>query len=828
MSSVHTNTDIAPERNFGRRTFLKGTAATLGLVALTGTGCAPKQQLEEAPQTIEAPEEQIFSGVCRGNCFGGCSLKITVRDGKVVSTMANDLPDARYKRICQRGHSHLQRIYDPKRLKTPVRRVGERGAGEWEQISWDEAIEEITTKWKQYREESGNESIGFMIGTGNFGTSTYNYPMRLREQMSATNIVVCYDNAYFGGNAFAQGTGEGFYGNEIADILNAKTIFLWGSNPSESQPQNWHFIAEAHAAGAKLVCIDPNYTVAASRSDIHVTLRPGTDSVLIMAMLNIAVENGWTDPDFIKKGSVGPFLVKESDGKFLRKSDLGIEPTVTADPTTGKEVKVDPLVVRDSDGKIGTPEEIADPVIEGRYDVEGVPVTCAYTLLIERCKEWTPARAAEICDIPEETIQEIAKLYAAEGPSTIYQGFGADHYVNGHKVYFNLCAMAAVTGNMGKSGGSCGYDWTYAGYINFVRPAPLMPKDFVPGPKVPATKIPDIAKDKQLEGKAINLRSLYIWTSNPVSNQTDRTAWLEAFDNLDLVVVADMTMNDTTMYADIVLPVVHWFESIELMAQTSPYLLLQEQAIDPLYESKTDVDIINLLGNGMGFKGDYDYTLEEYLAATLNNPAAEAKGVTWDRLKEEKCIPAFSTSPYVHGANGVFPTASKREQFYLETPVPFVDYGQAIDVEKERLPYWEPPHEAWTESVDNYAANELSSKYPLIYTTERNKMKCHTQWGHSPWMLELYSEPVIRMNPADAEARGIVEGDYVRAFNDRGDAVFKAVLHAGARPGLVIVPKGWEVDQFKEGHYSNLTSREFNPACANNCYFDSLIEVEKA
>lgn len=819
MSS--NTTDMATGMSFGRRTFIKGAAATLGLAAVAGaSGCSPANELSTDDSSGEPPEEQFFNGVCRGNCFGGCALKIKVRDGNVVSTTAQDVPDERYRHICQKGMLHLQRIYDPGRVKTPLRRVGERGSGEWEEITWDEAIEEITTKWKQYQAESGNSSIAFMAGAGNQGLSATQYMGRLRKLMGGTTINGHYDGAYFYGNGNAEGVGEGYNTNEITDLLNAKSIFIWGSNPSEAQPRNWHFLMDAKAAGATLVCIDPNWTVAASRSDVHVSLRPGTDNALIMAMMNVIVENGWTDVDFIKKSTVGPFLVKESDGKFLRQSDLG----------QGSAEEGDKILVRDSNGNVGTADEIADPVIEGAFEIEGIRVTCAYSLLLDAIAPWTVERASELCDVPGETIRKLAEIYTQNAPSSIYQGFGPDHYVNGHEVYFTLCAMAAISGNLSKLGASCGYCWEFAGYMNLVKTAAADPDASLikPSITIPAGRVNDVVHGMKIGEETVNLRSIYIYVGNPVANQTERLSWLDTFDNLDLVVVADMRMGDTANYADIVLPVTHWFELPEIMPQTSAYLILQEKAIDPLYEAKTDVEITNLLGNAMGFEGLFDYTNEEYLAACVTNPSAAARGVTWERLKDEKIIRAYSADPYIHAAGGVFPTATGREQFYQESPTPYVNYKQKIDVEKERLPYWEPPHEAWPETVGRYEATEASKKYPIIFTTERNKMKVHTMWGHAPWLLELYPEPIIRIHPQDAKARGIAEGDYVRAYNDRGDAVFKAQLNAGIRPGMVVAPKGWEEDQFKSGHYSNLTSRVFNEACPNNCYFDALVEIEKA
>jgi len=152
----------------------------------------------------------------------------------------------------------------------------------------------------------------------------------------------------------------------------------------------------------------------------------------------------------------------------------------------------------------------------------------------------------------------------------------------------------------------------------------------------------------------------------------------------------------------------------------------------------------------------------------------------------------------------------------------------ASDIEKERLPHFEPPFEAWPVSVGGYERNPLAAKYPLIYTSERSKFKTHTMWGHNPWLLELISEPIIKLNPGDAADRGVKQGDYVKVYNDRGYVVIKAVLNPGIRPGMVVIPKGWEEGQFKEGHYQNLTSNATHKVCVNNNYFDALCEVVKA
>ena len=129
-----------------RRSFLKGSMAAAAMLGMAPTVSVAENKAEEAAPAAE----QVYCGVCRGNCGGGCFLNVHVRDGKVVRTSARDLPNPEYNRICVKGLTHSYRMYGADRLKYPMRRVGERGAGQWEQISWDEAIKEITDKWKGY------------------------------------------------------------------------------------------------------------------------------------------------------------------------------------------------------------------------------------------------------------------------------------------------------------------------------------------------------------------------------------------------------------------------------------------------------------------------------------------------------------------------------------------------------------------------------------------------------------------------------------------------------------------------------------------------------
>lgn len=334
-----------------RRNFLKTTGAA-GVAAVAAGAAAPQlAAIAEGyePGQPETQGEQIFRGVCRPNCFGFCHLNVHVRDGKVVKTSRAEYNESCYTRICQRGLSHVQRIYDPKRLKYPMRRVEgtERGAGEWERISWDEALQEIAGNIRDTQKQYGEGALAFLTASGNQAVAITSAYSRLASLLNASSIMPCLDmGSYYGmtavaGNYISPLMGMGMWeGNEPTDAKNAKSIVVWGANITDAQIQNWHLVKEAMQGGTKLVVIDPTFTQIAAKADKWISVRPGSDTLLKYALMNIVLEKNAQDVDYLRDHTVAPFLVREDTGMFLRRSDMGIEPTATGktNPTTGQEI----------------------------------------------------------------------------------------------------------------------------------------------------------------------------------------------------------------------------------------------------------------------------------------------------------------------------------------------------------------------------------------------------------------------------------------------------------------------------------------------------------
>ncbi|WP_245874240.1 molybdopterin-dependent oxidoreductase [Raoultibacter massiliensis] len=218
-------------------------------------------------------------------------------------------------------------MYSADRLQYPMRRTGERGAGEFERITWDEALDEITDKWKAIIDQYGPNAIATWMNSGNFGTCTgggfAGIMPRFGAVMGFSSIKGDIDAAQgFAATKIYGGMSEAQANNEPTDYVNSKTFINWASNPTISQPQIVHFMLDAKENGTKLIVIDPVYNATAAKADWYIPINPATDGVLAMAILNEIMVAGNEDQEFVRSHTEAPLLIKE-DGMFLRMSDLG-------------------------------------------------------------------------------------------------------------------------------------------------------------------------------------------------------------------------------------------------------------------------------------------------------------------------------------------------------------------------------------------------------------------------------------------------------------------------------------------------------------------------
>ncbi|HHW07181.1 MAG TPA: molybdopterin-dependent oxidoreductase [Clostridia bacterium] len=804
-----------------RRTFVKASAtATIaaGVIASAEPWESSMKMLALNDNPVKESEEQLFSSVCRSNCFQCCRLYAHVRDGKLVKTTPAPYLDEIYTGDCLKGLSLVQRTYSPTRIKYPMRRVGERGENKWERISWDEAITEIARKFKEIQAKYGPRSLVLDTGSGNYGLvhGIQGVVNRLANSIGCTKLNVCYDQATGYGSDRVIGGGVWLWGNEPRTMLDAKNIIVWGSNPVNSQPQNWRILRKAQKKGAKVITIDPIYSATANKSDEFIPIVPGTDLMLVLAMLNYIVSNGLIDLEFVKMRTTAPFLVRRDNGKVLRRSDF--EPGIPAEE--------DDYYVWDS--AAGQPVLLkqgpADVAIEGTFRVNGVEVDTVFTLLKKHVAQYTLEKASELTKIPVEKIEYLARTYV-DGPTTIYTNYGIDHYQNGHLWSFAAFIMACVTGQIAKPG--AGFTGLYVQYIPINYANVYVTNGQMAFGDLPQLYFHQVVKEQEFMGQPFPVKAILTMCSNSMSNWAQQNVWFtDILPNIEFFVVIDTEFTDTARYADIVLPAAFWFEVNDLrVSYNNPYILIQEKAIEPLYESKPDAEIMAMIGREMGLAEFFPehYTDEDWIEMLLDADVLRQMNITYDRLKKEKVIRGEGSAekPYIRGEL-YFLTPTGRAQLYCENPQPRVNYGQDLTgvVEKERLPYFKPPAEAWKD-------HPLYQKYPLVFIQEHSRFRSHTQWFNTPMLKELDPEPLAKISRADAEARGIKTGDIVEVFNDRGRAVLKAEVNDAIPKGVIVIPKGWQREQFIEGCFQELTNTTSDPMAVNFAYFDCLVDVRK-
>ncbi|OPX36451.1 MAG: hypothetical protein B1H12_07035 [Desulfobacteraceae bacterium 4484_190.2] len=240
--------------------------------------------------------DSVVKSHCR-MCHGGCGVLVYVKDGKIAKIAGDPDCPINHGTLCSKGIGASQLVYHPDRLTYPVRRVGSKGSGKWERISWDEALDTIAEKILNYKESFGAESIVMGYGTGRENEAViYRFANLLGSPNTLTAGHFCY-GPRIATTIITCGT------NPIVDYENnPRCIMVWGNNLVISNPDCYKGepFSTALDAGAKLIAVDPRLTRIAARADIWLPLRPGTDTALALGMCNVIVQEGLYDKEFVE------------------------------------------------------------------------------------------------------------------------------------------------------------------------------------------------------------------------------------------------------------------------------------------------------------------------------------------------------------------------------------------------------------------------------------------------------------------------------------------------------------------------------------------------
>ena len=245
---------------------------------------------------------RVIKTVCQ-MCYSYCGMDVTVKDDRILRVEGMREHPQNHGRLCAKGLSSQQLANDPKRLRYPLRRIGERGSGKWERITWNSAIEEITEKLIAVRDKFGPEYLGYYRGQGPGWDTNYSYVCRFMNAWGSPNIFT-HGHLCFTPRFIAHVVTYGGYPEP--DYENANCIMLIGHNPVYTSAVNYApRIVQAKERGAKLIVVDPRFTNTASKADLFLQPRPGTDGALILSMIRIIIEEELYDPDYIEQWTHG-------------------------------------------------------------------------------------------------------------------------------------------------------------------------------------------------------------------------------------------------------------------------------------------------------------------------------------------------------------------------------------------------------------------------------------------------------------------------------------------------------------------------------------------
>lgn len=794
-----------------RRSFIK---AGLAGTAVLGSSSAVISRRWFRPVSASGKStEEIRYTYHTTNCGGRCAFKCTVRDGKLSIIEPNTWPDKRFSTVCLKGLSEVERIYGPSRVKTPLKRVGARGEGEFVQISWEEALSTIHENLKGILDKHGGEAVLFSKSSG--VEHTYEF---LTKGLGLTRVAwPAIDTGI--ANGLKECIGGGYYGptqNEITDWVYSSTIIMLGHNILETTMTDSKFFFDAKEAGAKIIVVDPSYSTTAQKADQWVQIKPGSDNALVLAMISIVIDNKWYNEEYMVERSSAPFLVREDNSKLL-----------LLDNSREFHRETNPYLVWDANSNSAKPYNASGirPALEGNFTVDGIRVKTVFTGLKENQKQYTAEWASEITEIPADVIYQITKDFATRGPAVLDWGYGPiDKMGNADVVGHAGAVLGTLTGNIGgRIGGSIGstsHHFAVWGANLSIYEAGLTPYP------VPEQYQETVLSQVEMPVSELRFRPNPVRAVINVGNTfqqhyADMIKTGEWLDSLDFVVTIDPFHSSSANYADIVLPASTAFESeYDLMnAQVDRnHVVMSQRVIEPLFESKSDFQIEKEILAKFGLEHIHPPTPGDWLEKRFVSPDPALKGINVSTLQENNFIMRLNVpdEPYRRFMDGKYDTPTEKIEIFHEN---FVEDNQAY-------PNYDPPLEIHNE--------ELLKKYPLYFNQAHSKYRVHSQFYNVEWIDQFNKGPRVEINPIDAKERGIVDGDIVEVFNDRGSFKVKAALSEAMRPKQIRVSEGWWTVNMIEGNWQNVTNSAKNPRQYKLvhgpviAYADTLVEVRKA
>ncbi|EBA13953.1 formate dehydrogenase subunit alpha [Roseobacter sp. CCS2] len=560
----------AANASVDRRGFLRGSGLAIGgMAAIAATGGTVTRA--DAATAAVTGNIELKKTVCT-HCSVGCSVIAEVSNGVWVGQEPGFDSPFNLGAHCAKGAAVREHAHGERRLKYPMKKEN----GEWVRISWDQVIDEVGDKMLQIREESGPDSV-YWLGSAKHSNEQA-YLFRKFAAYWGTNNVdhqarICHSTTVAG---VANTWGYGAMTNSYNDIHNSKAIFMIGSNAAEAHPISMmHILRAKERNNAPVIVCDPRFTRTAAHADEYVRFRPGTDVALVWGILWHILENDWQDDEFIRTRVWGMDQIKEEVAK------------------------------------------------------------------------WTPEEVERVTGTPGSQLERVARTLADNRPGTVIWCMGGTQHTNGNNNTRAYCVLQLALGNMGVSGGGTnifrGHDnvqgatdlgvlshtlpgyyglsagaWAHwarvweedpewlAGRFDDLQSADGSTKSLQNLTGIPVSRwIDGVLEDKDNMDQNENVRAMVLWGHAP-NSQTRQVEMKEAMEKLDMLVVIDPFPTVSAVMQDrpdntYLIPATTQFETRGSVTASNRSIQWREQVVDPLFEAKTDQEIIALFSKKFGF-----------------------------------------------------------------------------------------------------------------------------------------------------------------------------------------------------------------------------------